>query len=159
MDVRVEGDGNRTAGGDYREERSVQVRIGKVSISVPASQQAQLKSAQELQAQHAHLGEVHRALRRRFVQHRTVRVFVAWSALLLVAMLAAWGDSPGSPASVLLLLLAVGAVASAFLMVQERKALYAELRQNKDERHTIERDLVRTEAEAEAIRKRQARGG
>ena len=28
MDVRVEGDGNRTAGGDYREERSVQVRIG-----------------------------------------------------------------------------------------------------------------------------------
>ncbi|MEZ7895987.1 MAG: hypothetical protein QMB75_08905 [Thauera sp.] len=106
--------------------------------------------AEEIQARHAFVCEVGRVLRRRFVLHRSVYGHLGSMALMVAATLFAWGDPPGSPASLVLLTIAFGLVApSAFWMVRERNALYAELRHNKDERLALERILVRMEAEAE----------
>ncbi len=153
MTVRVEGNDNRTAGGDYLEDRSVRVSIGSVSIGMTGAAVASAASVPDLQAQysqHAHLSEVRKVLLRRFMLHRAVYVHLASVALMAVVMLFAWGDPPGSPASLLLIAVALGAVApSAFWMVHERNARYAELQSIKEELLAVERVLVRMEAEAE----------
>lgn len=159
MGVSVEGNGNRTAGGDYVEDRSTRVNIGRVSIALgepAASAQGPAEPARslpELRAQYAHLCAVHRALRRGFVGHRTVMVFATLSALMLAVMLAAWGEPPGAPASLLFVALAVGGVLpSALWMVHARKAHYAELRSSKKALFAVECELLRSKAEAEVQR-------
>lgn len=167
MDVRVEGDRNRTAGEIYVEDRSVRtvhLSIENLSIEVGAptaagASQARNLQMQDLHTRRAYLREVRRALRRRFVRHRTVLVFLACCALFIFALLMGWGAPPHSLRGALVLMVGIGCVIpSMFWMARERTALYAELRRNKEERFELECALVRVEAETEALRNRQARG-
>ncbi|MFT3759002.1 hypothetical protein [Thauera sp.] len=155
MNVRVRGEGNRTAGGNYTEDRSVGVihlNIGKLSVGEGSRIATRVLLHEDLHAQHQHLREVGRALRRRFVLHRTVLVFATCCGLFVAALLAGWGAPPRSPVGALVLIVGFGGVIpSALWMVRERNALYAELRRNRAERFALECALVRAEAEAEAL--------
>ena len=150
MTVRVEGNDNRTAVGNYTEDRSVRVNIGSVSIGTDRDRLANA-SAEECSRVHNQLVAVRAQLWRMFLRHPTIVPYLlAWIGLgVLIA--AFWGEIRPYPHGVIFLgwgLLVIGP--AGWVMARPREPMYEELLDVRRQLIRAERRLVRLEAERRA---------